>query len=119
MPENYISIAGEKGAVNISENVVCVIAAAAVAEVEGVAGFSNTAGSEIYELLGKKPASKGIKASFENGGITVDVIVMVRYGYGISKAASQAQNAVISAVEAMTGITPVVNIHVSGVAFDK
>lgn len=119
MPENYISISGTKGSVNISEDVIAVIAAAAIAEVDGVAGFSNTVGSEIYELLGKKPASKGIRASFEGGIITIDIIVMVRYGCGISKVASEAQSAVISAVESMTGLTPAVNIHVSGVAFDK
>ena len=119
MPENYIDIQSEKGSVNISGEVIGVIAAAAIAEVDGVMGFANTMGSEIYELLGKKPASKGVRVSFENGGITIDIIVMIRYGNVIAKVASKAQSAVISAVESMTGITPTVNIHVTGVAFDK
>ena len=119
MPENYIDIQNEKGSVNISEEVIAVIAAAAIAEVDGVAGFANTVGSEIYELLGKKPSSKGVRVSFDNGAVTVDIVVMVRYGNGIAKVAAKAQTAVAGAVESMTGLTPRVNIHVTGVAFDK
>lgn len=118
MPENYVSIKSDKGSVNISEDVVAAIAGEALSEVEGVAGLPNTVG-EIYELLGKKPGAKGIKASFDGDGIIVDVTVMIRYGSGIAKVASAAQSAVISAIESMTGITPKVNVHVSGVAFDK
>lgn len=119
MPENYVNIPNEQGSVNISEDVIAAIASAAMAEVDGIAGFGSTVGSEIYEFLGKKPASKGIRASFEDGKITVDIIAMVCYGNGIAKVASAAQSAVIAAVESMTGIAPVVNIHISGVAFGK
>lgn len=119
MPENYISIIGEKGSVNISDNVIAVIACAAVAEVDGIAGLSNSGGSELYESHGKKPLARGVRASFSDDGITVDVIVMVRYGWSISRVASEAQSAVASAVSSMTGINPSVNIHVSGVALDK
>lgn len=119
MPENYIAISGEKGSVNISEDVLAAIAGAAIAEVDGIAGFSNTVGSEIYEFLGKRPASKGVRATVSEGKIDLDITVMVRYGYVILKAAGAAQSAVIAAVESMTGIVPTVNIHVTGVAFDK
>ncbi len=119
MPENYISITGEKGSVNISDNVIAVIASAAAAEVDGIAGLSNSVGSELYESIGKKTISRGVNVSFDNGGISVDVIVMVRYGWSISRVASDAQSAVASAVSSMTGISPSVNIHVSGVAIDK
>ncbi len=119
MPENYISISGEKGSVNISENVIAVIASAAAAEVEGIAGLSNSVGSELYESLGRKTISRGVNVCFDDGSITVDVIVMVRYGWSISRVASQAQSAVASAVSSMTGMSPRVNIHVSGVALDK
>ena len=119
MPENYVSIPTKKGSVNISEDVIAAISSAAISEVEGIAGFANTMGAEIYELLGKKPASKGIKVSFDDGAINIDIIAMVRYGMGISRVASAAQSAVMSAVESMTGVVPTVNIHVSGVAFDK
>ena len=45
---------------------------------------------------------------------------MVRYGSNVVGVAQQVQDAVTAAVESMTGMgTPVVNVHVSGVAFDK
>lgn len=119
MPENYVRINSENGSVSIAEDVMAVMATAAIAEVEGIAGFANTAGSELYEFLGKRPGSKGVKARHDNGSIIIDITVMIRYGYSVAKVANAAQCAVISALESMTGITPVVNIHVSGVAFDK
>ena len=45
--------------------------------------------------------------------------ITVRYGFAIADVAKKAQDAVTSAVESMIGFTPVVNIHVSGVAFEK
>ena len=45
---------------------------------------------------------------------------MVRYGSNVVSVAKQVQDAVTGAVESMTGMgAPVVNVHVSGVAFDK
>ena len=119
MSENYICINSEHGSVSISEEVMTVMATAAIAEVEGIAGFANHAGSELYEFLGKRPGSKGVKAHYEDGSIAIDITVMIRYGYSVAKVAGAAQCAVISAVEAMTGMIPTVNVHVSGVAFDK
>lgn len=119
MAENYIIRKGEKGNVNISEEVVAVIAAAAVAEVDGVAGFSSAIGSELTEFLGKKSISKGIKIQFGEEQIQVDTIITVRFGYNITDVAQRVQEAVGSAIEAMTAIKPVVNVHISGVAFDK
>ena len=56
----------------------------------------------------------------KDGVITVDVIIMVRYGSNVVSVAKQVQDTVTGAVESMTGMgAPVVNVHVSGVAFDK
>lgn len=119
MPDNYISIAAEKGSLNISEDVIAVIAGSAISETDGVAGLSNTVGSEIYEFIGKKNVSKGIKVSFEEQTIIVDATIMVRFGTGITDIGEKVQSAVCSAVESMTGICPVVNIRVAGISFDK
>ena len=53
MGENYITCQAEIGSINISEEVISSIVRSAIAEVEGVAGLSNTAGSEIAELIEK------------------------------------------------------------------
>ena len=119
MAENYITRQGEKGNVNISEDVISVIAAAAATEEEGVAGLSSAIGSDLSEILGKKSVSKGIKIQFGEEQIQVDAIITVRFGYNIADVARKVQEAVSAAIEAMTAIKPIVNVHVSGVAFDK
>lgn len=114
MPENYINISCEKGSVHISEEVIAVITAAAISEVEGVAGIAGA-----NEFVGKKNVSRGVKVYFGEDEITIDTHIMVRYGSGIAGVAGKVQDSVISAVESMTGIKPTVNVHVTGVTFDK
>jgi len=119
MPENYITTAGDKGSINISEDVIAVMVSVAVSEVEDVAGMANTAGKELAELLGLKSVSKGVKISFTEEGVTVDVIILVRYGNSVVDTAKKVQDKVCAAVESMTGMRTTVNVHVAGVSFDK
>lgn len=119
MPDNYFTIADEKGSINISEDVIAVIASNAVSEVDGVASFSAGAGAELGELIGKKPAAKGIRVSFDENRVEIGIAVMVRYGNSIIAVGEKIQKAVTAAVDSMTGLHSVVNVHVSGIVFDK
>ena len=118
---NYIVREETGGSVNISEDVLAIIAAEAVREVEGVGGFSISLGGEIVERLGKKNApTRGIKLTIEENQVTVDAFIQVLYGSVIAHVAQAAQEAVIAGIEAMTGITvKAVNVTVCGVAFEK
>ena len=118
MADEYINRQYEKGSVNISDEVIAVMAANAVSETEGFAGFSNTIGSELTEFLGKKSVSKGIRIRFDEDKIIIDAVITVFFGANIMTVAEKTQEAVCDSVESMTGIKPIVNIHVSGVAFD-
>ena len=61
-----------------------------------------------------------MKIAAENGQAVIDILIMVRYGSNVVSVAKQVQDTVTGAVESMTGMgAPVVNVHVSGVAFDK
>ena len=120
MGENYITCQAEKGSINISEEVITSVVKSAVSEVDGVAGLSYTAGTEIAELIGLKTVSKGVKVQFVNERIIVDVIVNVKYGSNIVKVAQEVQDKVMSMVQASTGIEQAeVNVHISGIAFEK
>ena len=119
MPENYITIPGEKGSVHISEDVIAVIAGSAVSEVEGVAGLTNAGGPDISERFGFKSLSRGVGVSFEDGRLRIDAAVYVYYGVPIAATGAAAQKAAAAAVEAMTGLESKVNIHIAGVSFDK
>lgn len=120
MGETYISCPTEKGSIHISEDVVSNIVRSAIAEVEGVAGFSNTAGAELAELVGLKTVPKGVKVRFDEDTIYVDAIITVHYGSNIMTVGKIVQETVLSAVQSTTGIEKtMVNVHVSGIAFDR
>ena len=119
MPENYITTQTEKGSINISEDVIATIAATAISEVDGIAGMSGSAGQELGELIGVRSIAKGIRIGFEEETVLVDAAILVQQGRSITAIAEQAQKAISAAVESVTGLHSVVNVHVNGVAFDK
>lgn len=120
MGDNYISCKAENGSINISEDVISTMVRTAITEIDGVAGISNTAGAELAELIGIKTVSKGIKVQIVDDTIKVDAVILVRYGCNIVNVAKEVQNSVTEAVQAITGIDKAeVNVHVSGVAFEK
>ena len=122
MGENkgYIRNADERGSINISEDVIAVIAAAAAAEVEGVNGMFVAHSKDIANMLGRKGLSKGVKLSIEEDDIMVDVSIMAEMGYSVSEVGAEVQRVVISAVEAAVGVrVKAVNVHICGVALKK
>jgi len=116
----YISCPDELGTIHISEEVLAVTAAAAALDVEGVGGLAANLGSDIAELLaGKKNLSKGVRVAVTEDKVTVDISVLVRYGFSVQKSARAVQDAVADAITNASGLTvEVVNVHVVGVTFD-
>jgi len=111
MPENkdYMTHPEQMGSIHISEEVLATIAAGAVSEVEGVGGLMN--------LAGKKTSVKGVRLTVDEGAATINIYVMICYGYPIPEVAEKIQTAVVGAVEAMTGFpVSAVNVHVGGVS---
>lgn len=106
---------------NISEDVIGIIAGLAASEVEGIAGMTLGFVDGINQILGgNKKYSKGVKIELEGKKVTIDLYVNVKYGVRIPDVAWAAQNAVKSAVETMTGLDVIaVNINVQGITFDK
>ena len=106
---------------NISEDVIGIIAGLAAAEVEGIAGMSLGFVDGINQILGgNKKYSKGVKIALDGKKVNIDLFVNVLYGVRIPDVAWAAQNAVKSAVENMTGLeVEAVNINVQGIIFEK
>ncbi len=120
MAENkeYISKIEAEGSINISEDVISMIAVEAIKEVEGVGGITNAGAGK--EFLGKKHPFKGIRVSVEEDKVTVDTCILVTYGNPVNEVAKQVQTSVSKAVGDMTGLTvESVNVNVSGVVFEK
>ena len=113
-------IKSENDGIQISSDVVAVIAGVAVSEVQGVAGMAGGFAGGISEVFsGKKNLAKGIKADINDGKAKLDVNIIVEYGSRIPDVAFEIQNRVKKAVENMTGlVVEEVNVHVQGVNTD-
>ncbi len=118
--KEYMTMPEENGSINISEEVIAAIAVGAVREVEGVSGMMTNLGGSVTDLVNNKKnaqkGTKGVKIDMTGTALTLDLYLTVQYGHPIPEVAENAQKAVASAVEAMTGCAvETVNIHVGGV----
>ena len=106
---------------NISEDVIGIIAGLAASEVDGIAGMTLGFVDGINQILGSnKKYSKGVKIDLDGKKVTIDLFVNVKYGVKIPDVAWAAQTAVKNSVETMTGLEVVaVNINVQGITFEK
>ncbi len=110
----------ELGAIRIADEVVSTIAGLAAKDVEGVATMSGGWGSELVERLGKKSFGKGIKVEVNDDQTSIDIYIIIEFGYSIPKVAENVQKEVKMAVETMTGLNVVnVNVHVVAVQMKK
>lgn len=107
----------ENDSIKISNDVIAIIAGAAVSEVPGVYGMSGGFAGGISEVLkGKKNLAKGIKVDATEENAKIDVNIIVEYGARIPDVAFEIQNRVKKSVENMTGLkVDQVNVHVQGV----
>ena len=121
--KEYMTLPEENGSIHISEEVIAAIAVGAVREVEGVTGMMTNLGSTVGDLVNNRrnaqKGARGVKIDMADASLTLDLYLTVRYGTAIHEVAENAQKAVRSAVEAMTGCqVGAVNIHVGGVTLD-
>lgn len=109
------------GIVKISDEVVCVIAGLAAAEIKGIIGINTGVAGGITQILsGKKNPSKGVKVNVGEESATIDISVVVEYGTKIPEVAATVQESVKKAVETMTGLNVSgVNIYVQNIVLPK
>lgn len=115
MAENkeYISYYSDSGNIHISEEVVSVIAAAAAADVEGVAELKSgyTADSSV-----RRSAGRAVKVKLDSNMLDIDVSVVARPDIPLADLGGRIQQNVKAAVEASVGVqVRCVNVTVSGV----
>ena len=115
--KQYITQVQDNGRVMISEGVISTIVCQALNDIEGYVGLSAKAGSDIVELVGKKNWGKGIKVSInENDELSIDCNVIISYGHSVVTVATAIQEAIVAALQSMTGVTVVsVNVNVCGI----
>ena len=104
--------------IQISDDVVAVVAGIAASEVPGVAEMAGGFAGGISEVLsGRKNMSKGIKVEILEKSTKIDVNIIVEYGARIPEVAFEIQKRVKKSGENMTGLNvEEVNVHVQGVS---
>lgn len=109
-----------KGIVQISDEVISLIANTAATEVEGVAYVNAATNGNLMDKIGKKSSSKGVVIVVDEGKVSVDINIVVMYEYNIQKVAKKVQNNVKNVIETMTNMeTSVVNVNVVGLELKK
>ncbi|GGB50926.1 Asp23/Gls24 family envelope stress response protein [Fictibacillus barbaricus] len=114
------SYSSELGKVEISPEVIEVIASIAASDVEGVASMRGSFASGVVERLGKKTHGKGVKVELSEAGISIDVYVSMKYGVAIPDVAQRIQDHIRQALLDMTALEATdINVFVVGVQFDS
>ena len=114
--ENVINNTGK---INISEEVIAVVAGVATSEVKGIVGLCNPIGG-ISEFFGKKNYSKGVKVVLEENDVKISLSVTVEFGCNIPDVASEVQEKVKREVETMTSLNvTAVDVYVNAIAMNK
>ena len=108
MAENkdYVTTQLENGTVNINEEVITTIVAAALRDLEGVVTAKND--------------KKNIRVELGENSVAVDCGLVLLYGHSVVEIARSVQNAVTGAIESMTGIkVKRVDVNVTGISMTK
>lgn len=110
---------GGEGFIQVADDVVTAIAGLAVTEVDGVACLTGGITREVIAKLGKKNLARGIRVTYEEEGLRVDVSMEIRFGYNIVEVSKNIQEKVKSTLQTMTGLNcAVVNVRISGIDFE-
>jgi uncharacterized alkaline shock family protein YloU len=92
----------DHGRVSISTDAVAQVVGHVAAESYGIVGM---AGRRLPRLPGRDRLTDGIEVKSRNGGVEIDLHVVVEYGLNLAEVASTVRTRVAYEVERQTGLT--------------
>lgn len=108
------------GCVQIADDVVAMIAALASSEVDGVSAMTGNITNELMSKVAMKKLTKGVRVALLDNVVTVNLSIVLEYGYNIPETCKKVQEKVKNSVENMTGLTVEdVNIRIASVNMPK
>lgn len=118
---NYTIYDDEKiGTVLISDHVMCTIAGLAAMEVDGIASMRGDIEASQITKSGIKALAKCVRIVPGEDGLTVQMVLNIRYGYSLPEITKKVQKKVKDTIENMTGLHVIgVNINISDVKVEK
>ena len=113
--ENY-DVDNIMGELRLSDEVVANIAVIAAGEVEGVAGIAGNKKGEFIAKVTAKSMGKSIRVEMCERIVSVDMALIMKYGYNLPETAKQVQDRVKTSIENMTGLEVAdVNVRIEGI----
>lgn len=110
----------ELGNIRIADDVVKAIAAKAAVDVEGVYKLAGGVVDEVSKMLGKKRLTNGVKVEVGEVECSIEVYLIVKYGYKIPEVAEEVQKTVLEEVSKLSGLKVVeVNVYVQNVRMEE
>ena len=108
------------GSVQVADDVIAVIAGLAATEVDGVSAMAGNITNELMTKVGVKNLTKGVKVDIIGQDVTIDLSLMLDYGYNIPTTCGKVQEKVKSTVQNMTGLNVTdVNVRIASVDMNK
>ncbi len=101
----------ELGMVRIHDNVIASIASVAATEIEGVKSIGKNFKASFFELIDKNRSSAITITKDKNGDISVNVPIVIKYGFNIPDIASKVQENIRAGLERMTNL-PIKDINI-------
>lgn len=110
-------ISNDLGLITISEDVLLKVAGYAALECYGIVAMSSKRAKDGFvEWLGKENLTKGVQVNVTDGGIDIDLFIIVEYGISIVEVCNIIKSQVCYKIENMTGArVRRVNISVEGI----
>ena len=110
----------ELGNIRIADDVVKTIAAKAATDVEGVYKLAGGVVDEVSKMLGKKRPTNGVKVEVGEVECSIEVYLVIKYGYKIPEVAEAVQKAVLDEVSNLSGLKVVeVNVYIQNVRMEE
>ncbi len=104
------------GSIHISPRAIATIAYHALQQTYGVVGL---APKNKIQALTRDPL-QGVEVKYDDGGLEIDVYIIVEYGTNLRAVANSAANQVRYAVEKALGLPiKAVNVHIRGMRFQQ
>lgn len=106
------------GELKISTEAIAVIASTAALQVNGVSALATGRIEDFTERVGMKNPGKGLRLDIKNNTVSLDVHIIVKFGFRIPDVARAIQKAIKNTIEEMTDMHVLaVNVLVQDVDF--
>ena len=115
--KNYLNKPA-KGVVTYNKDIVLSVINLAAKEIAGVSSLVANFGSALARWFSKNNYCEGVKTSYINGNMNVDIYMNVYYGYNVSEIAYRVQENIKNSLASMVEMKiDKINVHVLGVDF--